>query len=184
MPELTLHTARLLLRPFAMSDAPRVHELLIDPRMSESHPLIPQPYTLTMALEWIKSHQPGSADHASHLHFAVCLDDVLVGATDLRIRTSEQRGWLGYWTGTPYWGKGFATEAAQAVIDHGFTGLGLVRIDAMHVAGNQGSGAVMRKLGMRHMSTTQADALENWDFGDVERFALMADNYGLTTPAA
>lgn len=50
--------------------------------------------------------------------------------------------------GVPYWGKGYTTESAGAVLDYGFDGLGLARIWAGHFAGNEASGRVQQKLGM------------------------------------
>ncbi len=171
MSEPVLTTARLQLRPFIASDAPRVHELLSDRRMSETNPAIPWPYELATAVEWIASHAAGAKD-GSHLHFAVVQEDLLVGAIDLRVRVQEQRGWLGYWTGTTYWGQGIATEAAQELIEYGFATLRLRRIDAIHVVGNEASRAVMRKLGMHHVQTTAAQAVKGWSFGDIQQFTL------------
>ena len=48
----------------------------------------------------------------------------------------------------PYWGRGFATEAARAVLDDGFVRLGLVEIVAYTVVDNRRSRAVMERLGM------------------------------------
>jgi ribosomal-protein-alanine N-acetyltransferase len=47
------------------------------------------------------------------------------------------------------WGKGFATEAAQASLDQGFGKLELDEVVALSVAGNARSRAVMQRLGMR-----------------------------------
>ena len=48
------------------------------------------------------------------------------------------------------WGKGYATEAARAVLAYGFEVLDLPEILAVAVAGNERSHAVMRRLGMTH----------------------------------
>jgi len=55
-----------------------------------------------------------------------------------------------YWALAPeHRGNGYATEAARAVIDHGFTRLGLARMVATTERDNLASIAVMRRLGMR-----------------------------------
>jgi RimJ/RimL family protein N-acetyltransferase len=55
-----------------------------------------------------------------------------------------------YWAVAPeHRGNGYATEAARAVIDHGFAELGLARIVATTERDNLASIAVMRRLGMR-----------------------------------
>jgi RimJ/RimL family protein N-acetyltransferase len=48
------------------------------------------------------------------------------------------------------WGHGYATEAATAVVDYGFSTLGLNEILAITTLGNERSQAVMRRLGMTH----------------------------------
>ncbi|MEU9375927.1 GNAT family N-acetyltransferase [Streptomyces sp. NPDC048255] len=46
------------------------------------------------------------------------------------------------------WGQGYATEAARAVLEHGFDALGLPEVLAVTTAGNLRSQAVMRRIGM------------------------------------
>lgn len=47
------------------------------------------------------------------------------------------------------WGKGLASEGARALLNHGFDEIGLTRIVAFAVTGNNASLAVMRRIGMR-----------------------------------
>ena len=68
------------------------------------------------------------------------------------IRGSDENtfaGQLGYEVAPDYWGKGYATEAARAVLDFGFTKLKLERISAECVLENQRSCRVLEKLGMQ-----------------------------------
>jgi RimJ/RimL family protein N-acetyltransferase len=53
---------------------------------------------------------------------------------------------MGYWIARPYWGQGFATEAAHALIDIART-LKLPRLEASHFVDNPASGRVLEKLG-------------------------------------
>ena len=46
------------------------------------------------------------------------------------------------------WGKGYATEAARAVLAFSFDELGFERLVSVHVVGNDASGNVMKKIGM------------------------------------
>ena len=69
---------------------------------------------------------------------------------------------LGYWIGKPFWGKGYATEAARSLIDFGFTVLGLNRIAARHFARNPASGRVMQKVGMLQTGVDR-QAGQKWD---------------------
>jgi RimJ/RimL family protein N-acetyltransferase len=53
---------------------------------------------------------------------------------------------LGYWVGKPYWGQGFATEAATAVLDRYFTDHD-EDVQSGYVDDNAASAAVLAKLG-------------------------------------
>ena len=62
-------------------------------------------------------------------------------------------GELSYVLGKPYWGQGYATEAAAAVLQFGFAQLGLRLIEARAFHENVASLRVMTKLGLRDCET-------------------------------
>ena len=95
---------------------------------------------------------------------------------------------LGYRLNRAAWGRGYATEGARALIDHGFTVLGLERIYATTYQDNLASRRVMEKVGMtlvRSYRLTPADLAaknsfhntsdEVWDGDDVEYLLTKAD---------
>ena len=57
---------------------------------------------------------------------------------------------LGYWLGKPFWGFGYATEAAARLAEYGFVALGLDNLHAGWFYDNPASGHVLAKLGARH----------------------------------
>jgi RimJ/RimL family protein N-acetyltransferase len=57
---------------------------------------------------------------------------------------------IGWWLAPPYWGKGLATEAAQAALRYGFAQPGIDHVVAVAVPENRASTHVMEKLGMTH----------------------------------
>jgi len=61
---------------------------------------------------------------------------------------------IGWRLGFPYWGKGYATEAAQAALAFGFETLKLEKIVSFTATINKRSEAVMQKLGMNRVSKT------------------------------
>jgi [ribosomal protein S5]-alanine N-acetyltransferase len=61
---------------------------------------------------------------------------------------------LAYRLAKPYWGKGYATEAARAWVRHGFDELGLDRIVAVTHPENAASQRVLEKVGMRYERMT------------------------------
>jgi RimJ/RimL family protein N-acetyltransferase len=70
----------------------------------------------------------------------------LIGCTGLA--RGEVGAELGYWIARPYWGQGYATEAARAALSLART-LGHRRIVASHFEDNPASGRVLAKLGFR-----------------------------------
>src|SRR5262249_36917663 len=83
-------------------------------------------------------------------------DGLLVGAVGLRPDPGEREN-IGYWIGRPYWGRGYATAAAQAIIALGFWLIELDAITASHVARNAASGRVMEKCGMKLLRRERRD---------------------------
>ena len=78
---------------------------------------------------------------------------------------------LGYRLIKAAWGRGYAAEASQAVIDHGFHALGVRRVVASTMAVNSASRRVMEKVGMRLVRTFHADwpvRIPGDEEGDVE----------------
>ena len=65
-----------------------------------------------------------------------------------KIHTDHDVGEIGYVLHPDFWGKGYAVEAASCVMDFGFETLGLHRIEARFMKGNDASLRVMEKLGM------------------------------------
>ena len=102
--------------------------------------------------------------------------DTLCGGVGLRIEGDHRRAEIGYWIGVPYWGNGYATEAAKAVVKCGFGTLGLHRIFASHFANNPASAKVLRKIGMRHEGNLRAHVLKWGEFLDLEMYGMVASD--------
>ncbi|MCG3179847.1 MAG: putative ribosomal N-acetyltransferase YdaF [Phycisphaerae bacterium] len=171
-----LRTARLVLRPFTMEDGPRVRELAGDQRIAETTLHIPHPYPDGAAEEWIAKHQE-AFDAGRMAVFAVTLSETgeLIGSIGLEIRRQHNHAEMGYWIGADYWGRGYCTEAARAVVDYAFDELGLVRVHAHYLARNPASGRVMQKLGMRHEGTLRSHVLKNGRYEDCEVYGLLRE---------
>ncbi len=74
----------------------------------------------------------------------------LIGNCGIRVRDPAAReADIGYELDPRYWGRGYATEAARAMLAHGFGPLGLHRITAECLAENSASAHVLEKIGMR-----------------------------------
>jgi RimJ/RimL family protein N-acetyltransferase len=144
-----LQTARLVLREFALEDAPHVQRLVGEWEVANTLLIVPHPYEDRMAQEWIATHRP-AYEAGERVTWAVTLreEGALVGSITLHLHPPHDNAELGYWIGKPYWGLGYATEAAKEVVRYGFEDLDLHRIHASHFGSNPASGKVMRKVGM------------------------------------
>jgi len=170
----SIETQRLILRPLESSDAERIQRLAGDCRVSAMTENIPYPYENGMAEAWIETLQP-SWETQERATFAVCLKSPteLIGCCGLKVVQKHKRASLGYWLGTDYWSKGYCTEAAKAVTEFGFNQLKLHRIEVQHLTINPASGAVMRKIGMKHEATMSDYVFKKDGFQDMELYSSL-----------
>lgn len=99
-------------------------------------------------------------DDGDCLTLAVVLDDRVIGQVEL-VRHSVDKGELGYVFHPAHQGKGFATEAARALLLLGFE-LGLTRIVGRCSARNDASAALLRRLGMRQTGSGRLFVNGEW----------------------
>jgi [ribosomal protein S5]-alanine N-acetyltransferase len=140
---------------------------------------IPHPYSEQQALQWIAGNAELFAK-GKVVVFGIELKtgDTLAGGIGLRdIDTEHSQAELGFWIAVEYWRKGYATEAARAVIAFGFEELGLNRIYAHHMARNPASGRVLAKIGMR-LEGLLRQRVRKWGvFEDVVPLALLREEW-------
>ncbi len=171
----TVETVRLRLRPFSAADAPDVQRLAGAREIAATTLTVPHPYEAGFAEQWIATHGPAFTEGKS-LTLAVTEigSGALVGAVGLALTPGDHRAELGFWIGVPYWGRGYATEAAQAMVQYGIRELGLHRIMARHMAHNLASGRVMQKIGMTREGLLREHALKWGRYEDLVVYAIIA----------
>jgi RimJ/RimL family protein N-acetyltransferase len=173
-----IRTDRLVLRPVAESDTDRLMEFWNLPEVTNW--LLRGPSTADGLRGWIAKAAADPDDHS----FVVLLDEVLIGSVNLRLEDGYvQPGGprrsvadFGYTFDPAYAGRGYATEAARAVVDHAFDVLGARRVKAGAFAENTASVRVLEKLGMRREEHAVRDswhAERGWIDGCT--YALLAD---------
>jgi len=175
----TLQTQRLILRPFTLADAPQVQRLAGDRAVAATTATIPHPYGDGVAEAWIGRHSE-NFQKGGNIDFAIELreEHTLVGAIGLMaISPEHSRAEMGYWIGKPWWGGGYATEAAGATLTYAFDTLGLNRVFAVHFHGNPASGRVMRKIGMRHEGCLRQHFRKWGELQDEEIYGILKSEY-------
>ncbi len=173
-----LHSKRLLLRPFELSDGDDLRRLAGDRAIADTTLQIPHPYKVGMAEEWILTQRP-RFEAGEQVVFAVVLrgSGQLIGAMGLVIESKFRRAELGYWIGRPYWGNGYCTEAGRTILEYGFQSLNLNRIHAYHFKRNPASGRVMQKLGMRHEGSCPQHVIKWGVFEDIELYGILRSGW-------
>lgn len=169
----TLRTARLILDGFEPEDTGAVERLVGEEAIARFTLNIPYPYPPGVAAAWIAGH-PKELRQGRGVAFAVRLPDrQVVGCIGLRVERHHDRGELGYWIGLPYWGRGYATEAARACLAFGFEHFALHKVVANHVRANPASGRVMEKLGMTREGERRQHARKDGVYHDLIDYGLL-----------
>jgi len=139
-----IRSERLFLRPGWPEDWQELLARIADESVVKNLAKVPWPYTADDA-RWFAS-QP---QHPRCPHFFVTLPSSsepakIIGCVGLAEDDGEVE--LGYWFSRDNWGRGFATEAARAVLRLAKV-LGHRELVAGHFIDNPASGAVLRKAG-------------------------------------
>lgn len=171
-PELC--TERLLLRDFRKSDKTALKELCGHRDIAATTLSIPHPFTLQDAEDWLEKKER-DFEEGNEIAWAVCIKNTgeLSGGVGLRLEPKHDSAELGYWIGKSYWGRGYATEASREVLAFAFEKLGLNRVEAHHMTGNEASGRVLNKLGMKYEGMHR-HRFKKWDeYKDVKCLAIL-----------
>ncbi len=175
-----LVTTRLRLRPYLPGDAVPLQGLAGSREISDTMISLPHPFSLAAAQSWIADQARAFGEDS--VHFAVELRDseVFIGSSELRdIDLEHSQAELSFWIGHPWWGCGYATEAAGVVLHHAIHELRLNRLYAYHMVRNSASGAVLRRLGMKQEGLLRQRAKKRGVFEDVALYAIVKADLGV-----
>ncbi len=159
----TLVTARLRLCPLTDDLAPDLVALNADPEVMRYVSGEPETEEQTLAAlpDWV-------ADQDGLGFWAGFEDDTFVGVWCLCRDDDPGVAELAYRLPRSAWGRGLATEGAEALLTHGFTDAGLDRVTADTMAANLASRAVLERLGLTIEETRPAEPpVEGWEQGEV-----------------
>ena len=143
---------RLILRTFTEDDAPLLYELSLDPEVTRyTHDPMTDQEQAKKVLDEVILPQYALYNHG---RWAVQLKPGLdfIGWCGLKCMPERNEIDLGYRFMKKFWGKGYATEAAFACIEYGFTRLDLQKIIGRALPGNLASIKVLEKCGMKYLA--------------------------------
>jgi len=175
----SLETERFLLRPLTPDDAATVAQLAGSREIAHTTISIPHPCSEEQARAWIAAHSGHSAA-GNEMVFGVVLkeDAHLIGTVGLRdVNLEHSQAELGFWIGVPFWGRGYATEAARHVIRYAFEQMKLNRVYAHHMVRNPASGQVLEKLGMLREGLLRQRVRKWGVFEDVVLMAILHEDW-------
>lgn len=135
------------LEPLAPIHIAALQPLLEDPAIAATTPF-PHPYPPDGAKAYVQESM-ALREAGTKYVFAICEPHGKPVGMALLKDVDGQKGdaELGYWIGRPYWGRGYATTAAAAILTYGFDTLGLRAILAVTLEANPASLQVLAKLG-------------------------------------
>ena len=167
-----IETERLLLRRLEMGDAADIFEWVSDPQV-------------TAYLFW-RTHQ-SIADSRDFIAW-VTTDDFacwgvvltesgkVIGNCFLHnVSFEHKRAEIAFNIGRKYWGMGYATEAAQAIIQFGFEGWQLNRIEGTCMVENRASARVMEKVGMTCEGVLRKYVYVKGQFHDMKLYSILEE---------
>jgi len=138
-----LKSERLTLRPPRPADIEAMAVWLSDYDVAKMTSRIPHPYGEDDAEAFI-AREPSDEQVFVIERKA---DGVFLGMTGINPAAGHE---IGYWLGKPFWGFGYATEAAERLVAHAFEAMAADTVHAGFFADNPASGHVLAKLGARH----------------------------------
>jgi [ribosomal protein S5]-alanine N-acetyltransferase len=173
MQEIMLRTKRLLMRRYREADIPVLVELLGAKEVAATTLRIPHPYTEQDARNFLAAQE----SPAARFGMFEIEGGNLVGGLGLAPDEPYDRAELGYWVGLPYWGRGYATEAAAEMLRHGFEDLKLNRITAAVFEGNPASEKVLLKLGFTLEGTLRQQFKKWGKYLDDKHYGILASDW-------
>ena len=177
---MLLRTDRLILREFVEEDWRAMFEYQSDPLYLRYNPW-DQPdagKARDFAAMFVR-HQIEEPRRKYQL--AIVLpgkEDKVIGNCGVRVQNiGDHEGDMGYELAPWHWGKGYATEAASAMLNFGFEELGLHRISAHCIAENTASAHVLEKIGMMLEGRLREKEWMKGRWWDTLLFAVLRDEW-------
>lgn len=169
----TLHTDRLLLRPFTEADTDDIFSLMSNPRVLRYWDAPPW-QDHAQADRFIARCKSAAEQGVVPLAIVRSIDGMFIGwcslhDVDLEFRSAS----LGFCLNESAWGQGFATEAASALLGWAFNTLDLIRVQSETDTRNVAPNRVLGKLGFLREGTLRENCIVNGEVSDSWIYGLL-----------
>jgi [ribosomal protein S5]-alanine N-acetyltransferase len=169
-----LTTDRLILRPLRAGDAGDLFAVFSDPQVVRYWSA--EPWTSVSCAQASIEHALSCYRDGSEVRFGIALADsgMLIGTVNLHhFFPQNRRCEFGYALARAYWGKGYATEALGAALEHGFRVLDLNRVEADIDPRNAASAGVLERLGFRREGFMPERWIVHGEMSDTVNYGLL-----------
>jgi len=177
---LPIETERLILRKFEERDVRDIVEFSreADFWLARSLDWQPTGASARAYFEAQRDLQPQSLPGWMNLLIELEAERTVIGCVGIGVTNKEQgQASIGWLLGCRYQGQGLATEAAQALVDFGFSSMGLHRIVARTGKANTRSWRLMERLGMRREAHFHQSHQVRGEWDDEFVYAILADEW-------
>jgi RimJ/RimL family protein N-acetyltransferase len=178
LPTPTLHTKRLLLRPFGEADTDAIFALQSNSRVLRYWDSPPWKDRARADRFVATCRQMAQEGTGARLVVERVADGMFIGWCCLVQWSPDYRSaTLGYCLAEPAWSQGFATEAARALLQWAFDSLGLNRVEAQTDSRNIASSRVLEKLGFLREGTLRQNCVVDGEVSDSSIYGLLRGDW-------
>jgi|WetSurMetagenome_2_1015567.scaffolds.fasta_scaffold250441_2 [ribosomal protein S5]-alanine N-acetyltransferase len=177
-----LETERLILRPPEAGDAEAIAKGLGDYQVAKNLAAIPHPFVLRDAEAFVAAAAEELAKGEGY-SFAIAVKETgaLIGGCALHLRDGRYK--LNFWLARPFWGQGYASEAAKKLMGFAFHALKAETVWASWFDDNPASGRVLGKLGFKRLYAVPRENLARGVPVLCHRTALAREDFGRKRPS-
>lgn len=180
---MEIHTGQFHIREFKLDDLPAFTELRLAPKYVEMTPWEnhSKEYSKKLFDDFIRWQ---TESPRIRFQLAICFEDKtnLIGTTGIRIKSiNHKEAEIGLCLSVDFWGKGFAEEIGQAMLDFAFNKLNLHRIAAETLDENKRAVNLCYKLGMTLEGKFRQNKFYNNRWYDSIRFSILNDEWNKST---
>lgn len=178
MKQITI-TDKLYLKEISISDAPDLFAIMDNERDSlrKFLPFIDYTHKLSDTEEFIRSVENGGISGLNTVFVIKCNDNTagLIGYKDTDML--NKRTEIGYWLSERFRGKGFVTQASQALIQHAFEKMDINRVQLRASVNNHKSIAVAKRLGLTLEGREREGELLVSGFTDLYLYSILKSEW-------
>ena len=168
-----LESNRLILRPFSIQD---IHDVFL----YASDDVVTKYLTWPSHIDVLQTEKVVKEFYIDKKGiFAIELksEHRCIGCIDLRLCIEHNKASFGYVLNRKYWNNSYISESLNLILDFAFSKLGMNRVESTHYVGNEGSGRVMQKCGMKYEGTGLQEVKVKNIFYDVVHYSILREDW-------